>query len=280
MKDILSKENIGNRLKQLRNSYSLSQNEFAAKLDLKRGNYAQIEMGKQFPPYEALINISKEFKKSYEWILHGFDMDELTKEVIAELNQEHDNIPKHSTSGIDSPYFTKDDQGTEKTLLVGRNDHRNYITNLTDENYLESLPLFTFPFTNYAHIAKRAFEINDNQMAQVLAKGDIAICKPLEKLEELVESNIYILVTGSSIKAMRYAFLSENDQAFVGSTEQKSLVPIAIPCDTIIEIWEVIGKLTTQLDSNDSAERSSSDVAAFVLEMRFELDQLTKRTKK
>lgn len=279
VKDIISKENIGNRLKQLRNSHGLSQTEFAAKVDLKRGNYAQIEMGKQFPPYDALLNIAKEFKKSYEWILHGFDMEELTREVIAELSQEDNNTLKHRVSGVSMPCFTKDDKGVEQTLLVGRHDYHNYITHLADETYLESLPLFTFPFSNYSELGRRAFEIKDDQMAQALLKGDIAICRPLEKLEELIESRIYVLVTSNSINAMRYAFLSENNQTFVGSTEQKSLIPIVIPCNTIIEIWEVIGRLTTQLGNSISADPAANNVAASVLEIRFELDKLTKRAK-
>ncbi|MBO5888591.1 MAG: helix-turn-helix transcriptional regulator [Clostridia bacterium] len=49
---------IGNKLKLLRNSYGLTQTEFAKKLEISRVNYTRYENNKVRPDYETLIKIA------------------------------------------------------------------------------------------------------------------------------------------------------------------------------------------------------------------------------
>ncbi|HXS35245.1 MAG TPA: helix-turn-helix transcriptional regulator [Flavipsychrobacter sp.] len=73
MQEIISKKDIGGRIKSLRTDKGFSQEQFAETIHLSRSNYSQIELGNQFPTYEVLLKISRYYGKSYEWILHGKD---------------------------------------------------------------------------------------------------------------------------------------------------------------------------------------------------------------
>lgn len=50
--------NIGEKLKELRLSYNLTQSDLAIKLCISRVNYTRYENGKVRPDYETLINIA------------------------------------------------------------------------------------------------------------------------------------------------------------------------------------------------------------------------------
>ncbi|MEJ2882079.1 helix-turn-helix domain-containing protein [Pedobacter sp. GR22-6] len=71
MQEILSKKEIGERVKNLRLESKLSQSFVSEKLKISRSNYSQIELGNQFPSFNTLYLISSLYGKSYEWLLHG-----------------------------------------------------------------------------------------------------------------------------------------------------------------------------------------------------------------
>lgn len=62
---------IHTRIKKIRIESGLNQEDFAASIGLKRGNYAQIELGKQLPTIETVSRIVRIYNKTYEWVLEG-----------------------------------------------------------------------------------------------------------------------------------------------------------------------------------------------------------------
>ncbi len=50
--------NIGDKLKELRKYYNLTQEQLAIKLNISRVNYTRYENGKIRPDYETLIKIA------------------------------------------------------------------------------------------------------------------------------------------------------------------------------------------------------------------------------
>ncbi|MNJ98864.1 transcriptional repressor DicA [compost metagenome] len=79
MQEILSKKEIGERIKQLRVSNGLSQAFIANILSLSRSNYSQIELGNQYPSFNTLHEIARYYSKSYEWLLHGDSAEQATE---------------------------------------------------------------------------------------------------------------------------------------------------------------------------------------------------------
>lgn len=79
MQEILSKKEIGERIKELRVSSGLSQAFIANILSLSRSNYSQIELGNQYPSFNTLHEIARYYSKSYEWLLHGDSAEQPTE---------------------------------------------------------------------------------------------------------------------------------------------------------------------------------------------------------
>ncbi|MBE9600129.1 helix-turn-helix domain-containing protein [Pedobacter sp. MC2016-24] len=74
MQEILSKKDIGERIKDLRVKNGLSQATVATVLGLSRSNYSQIELGNQFPTFNTLHVVARYYSKSYDWLLHGAEL--------------------------------------------------------------------------------------------------------------------------------------------------------------------------------------------------------------
>lgn len=85
MQEILSKKDIGERIKTLRLNNSLSQAFVANVLHLSRSNYSQIELGNQYPSFNTLHEIARYYSKTYEWLLHGTILDQ-SNETPAKIN--------------------------------------------------------------------------------------------------------------------------------------------------------------------------------------------------
>lgn len=91
MQEILSKKDLGERIKSLRIEKSYAQAYVAKLLNLSRSNYSQIELGNQYPTFNTLCVISNYYQKSYNWLLHGEEETVITQpeapEVPALLNE-------------------------------------------------------------------------------------------------------------------------------------------------------------------------------------------------
>lgn len=86
MQEILSKKEIGERIKDLRVKNTLSQAFIANVLKLSRSNYSQIELGNQYPSFNTLHEIARYYSKSYEWLLHGPDPKLTNEEPVAKID--------------------------------------------------------------------------------------------------------------------------------------------------------------------------------------------------
>lgn len=97
MQEILSKVNIGERIKNLRLVHNLSQAAIANILNISRSNYSQIELGNQFPSFDTLHLIARYYSKSYEWILHGESQDSEDHKSVNKIQSLINNLEKSVT---------------------------------------------------------------------------------------------------------------------------------------------------------------------------------------
>lgn len=84
---------IGSRIKKLRSSVGVSQEELAAEIKVSRGNVGDWERGKAKPGADALISLSSFFKVSVDWLLTGKEYSDNfdTRKYV------HDNSPLELT---------------------------------------------------------------------------------------------------------------------------------------------------------------------------------------
>jgi transcriptional regulator with XRE-family HTH domain len=102
MQEILSKKNIGERIKELRVNNGLSQAFIANVLNLSRSNYSQIELGNQYPTFNTLHEIATYYSKTYEWLLHGNSIEQSneTPEKIGLILNELETAFKSFSSSL------------------------------------------------------------------------------------------------------------------------------------------------------------------------------------
>jgi transcriptional regulator with XRE-family HTH domain len=74
---------IGDRLKHLRKIEGMTQKDIADRTNIKRGNVSHYENNKIMPSAETIIELSKLFKVSTDWLLTGKGS---TEEVAQEDN--------------------------------------------------------------------------------------------------------------------------------------------------------------------------------------------------
>jgi transcriptional regulator with XRE-family HTH domain len=95
MQEILSRKDIGERIKALRVDKGLSQAYIAKILNLSRSNYSQIELGNQYPTFTILHAISRYYSKSYDWLLHGITVEHEVPEKLAIILHDLDTSYRH-----------------------------------------------------------------------------------------------------------------------------------------------------------------------------------------
>lgn len=64
------------RLKKVRKSLDLTQQEFADRIGIKRNSYANYETGRNIPIDAIILSICREFKVNEEWLRTGTGGDE------------------------------------------------------------------------------------------------------------------------------------------------------------------------------------------------------------
>ena len=92
---------MNNRLKELRKTLGLTQEQFAKRLGLKRQTVAAYEIGKIVPSDSTRLLICHEFSVNDDWLLNGAgDMfvvsDDETADLVSDLLEEPDNEFYHS----------------------------------------------------------------------------------------------------------------------------------------------------------------------------------------
>ncbi|WP_291235938.1 helix-turn-helix transcriptional regulator [Frisingicoccus sp.] len=71
------------RLKQLRKTLDITQQEFADRIGIKRNSYANYETGRNTPIDAIILSICREFNVNEEWIRNG------TGEMFVEIDKEN-----------------------------------------------------------------------------------------------------------------------------------------------------------------------------------------------
>ena len=242
MQEILSKKNVGERIKTLRVSNNHSQQFIADILNLSRSNYSQIELGNQFPTFETLYTISRYYSKSYGWLLHGFE-----DEANSHLSDDERRVlaeKKLKTVTRASNYKT----GDIKIVSVKNNIESDYVNHLSKATYVDTLPLFQFPLSLNTKYFYRAFKTEDNETINTIYSGDTVIGRYLNDFSEITINQIYIVVTHTNIILCRVYSILPFKELLICKTDDLNINWFTLPFTSIQEIWLAVGKYSTCLE--------------------------------
>ena len=93
---------MNDRIKHIRKSLHMTQDEFATKIGLSRNFIAQVENGTKNPSDRTVSDICREFDVNEEWLRNGTgemfvqkSKDEQIAEMLADIQKEGDASFKH-----------------------------------------------------------------------------------------------------------------------------------------------------------------------------------------
>jgi transcriptional regulator with XRE-family HTH domain len=227
---------IYERIKEVRSKSGLSQEAFATSINLKRANYAQIELGKQNPTIQTLIEIVRIYNNSYEWLIDGKEPATETAPNIApiiapnEQKQVIQLLPKA---------IIVDRSDKELVSLVPVKAAAGYLNGYADPEYIATLPTLDIPGISGA--SHRAFEIRGNSMLPNHHSGSIQICRWVETINDIRDRRVYVIVTkhdGIVLKRVLNRIKQDGKLILMSDNDNKREYPnYTIEPEDVLELW-------------------------------------------
>ncbi len=219
----------GLNLKYLRKLRGWTQEEFAAKLNIKRSLLGAYEEERADPRLEVLEIIADVFKLS---------LDEL---LLKDLSNQS------------ASYLMKRRQ--QKMMSADRNiihfvpvkAAAGYMAGYADSEFIDELNTFTLPMLSGGNY--RAFEIIGDSMLPT-PSGSIIVGEKVDNMEEIKSNLAYIVISrneGIVYKRIVKSNKAKNKVSLV--SDNPTYQPYQVNTEDIIELWQaqvVIGKVTTQ----------------------------------
>jgi transcriptional regulator with XRE-family HTH domain len=174
--------NLNENLRALRRQMKLTQDQFAAKLDIKRSLLGAYEEGRAEPKLELLQKIADVCRISVDDLI-GKDFTKEKPEA------------KTIALGKEVVVITQDLNGRDNIELVPMKAAAGYLNGYADAEYVKELPRFQLPMLKQG--TYRAFEISGDSMLPILP-GTIVIGEYVENLKQIKSGKTYILVLCTS----------------------------------------------------------------------------------
>lgn len=235
---MLTKTVIGNRIKVLRQQKGLSQEEFGAPVDLTRSAVSQIESGQTYPSLESIDKIVQHYSISWDTMMTGTSEQKLAEKPAQEAR---------------TLITTIDSTGKDNILLVPVKAQAGYLLGAQQPEYIDRLPTFWIPGLN--HGTYRAFEVSGYSMLADrigFFPGDIAICEYVERLEEIKDGFVYVLVNDApevdNIVIKRCLNYLDKGGVIICKSDNKDPQYPTFPLqvENIKEVWKFRVRLTRQ----------------------------------
>jgi len=247
---------ISDNLKYLRNKKNLSQQEAADSMKFGLDQYKKYEYGKNTPPAEALLVISRFHHISIDLLLTV----NLQKIVI-------DNLIKLDDNRIVLPIVV-DQNGNNLIEIVPHKARAGYLSGYADPEFIENLKQISLPFLGQGK--HRAFPIGGDSMPPHNELSFI-VGKYIENLGEIKKDKTYILITLS--EGITYKRLnSKNPDSLTVEPDNVIYNPYEIKLSDILEIWEYVAHIGR--DDSKPETSGSANVYGMFMELKKEIQEI------
>jgi transcriptional regulator with XRE-family HTH domain len=253
---------LNENMRSLRKRLKLTQDQFAAKLEIKRSLLGAYEEGRAEPKLELLQKIAEVFHVSVDDLI-GKD---LSNGVAS---------PSTSFTGNNKEVLvlTADLQGRDNIELVPIKAAAGYLNGYADAEYVKELPKFQLPILKQG--TYRAFEINGDSMLP-LTPGTIVIGEYVENIKNIKSGKTYVVVSqreGVVYKRV-FNYLEESGKLFLVS-DNRHYSPYQLDGHEVIEAWAAKAYISVQFPDVDSkSDVSVEELAGVVLDLQKEIFQL------
>ncbi|MDR3711848.1 MAG: LexA family transcriptional regulator [Puia sp.] len=219
----------GKNLKYLRKLRGWTQEEFSAKLGIKRSLLGAYEEERAEPRIDVLETAGDMFKLT---------LDELLRKELADTKG-NNYLAKRRAQKLGS--------ATNEIQLVPVKAAAGYLAGYADPEFLDELNTFTLPML--ASGTYRAFEIVGDSMLPT-ASGSVIVGEKVDDLEEVKSNQTYVVVSrneGIVYKRVMKNNKSKNKLTLV--SDNTAYQPYSVNSDDVLEVWKaqmIISKANTQ----------------------------------
>ena len=252
---------LNENIRVLRKKLSLTQDEFAQQLGIKRSLIGAYEEGRAEPKLELLQKMAEVFSISVD--------DLIGKEFSADSAL----TDKKFSRGKDIVVVTVNSSDKENIEFVPHKAAAGYLNGFADAEYVKELPHFNLPMLKQG--TYRAFEISGDSMLP-LVPGTIVIGEYVDDLRNIKSGKTYVLVTqreGIVYKRV-FNYLDENGTLFLVS-DNRQYAPYQLSGVEVMEVWMAKAYISVQFpDIADKQDISVEQLAGVVLDLQKEILQL------
>jgi transcriptional regulator with XRE-family HTH domain len=215
---------ISDNLKWLRSKRNLSQQAAADGMILPLDRYKKYEYGKNTPPAETLVIISRYYHVSIDLLL-TVDLRKISIDNLVRLEDNRIVLP-----------IMVDSKGNNLIEIVPHKAQAGYLSGYADAEYIENLQQIALPFLGSGKM--RAFPINGDSMPPHTSQSFV-VGKYVENLGEIKKHKTYILITSS--EGITYKRLgNKNEDSLTVVPDNLIYSPYEIKLSDIMEIWEYV----------------------------------------
>lgn len=220
---------FSDNIKYLRTNRKFSQQNVADALAIPRPRFAKYEDGKNFPPPETLLAISRYFAMSIDLLL-SVDVRKIPSGDLMKLENNRLLLP-----------ITVDGNGDNLIEIVTHKVKAGYAAGgYADFTFISELDHIYLPWLN-KNEKYRTFPVDGDSMPPHNDKSYI-IGKYVEKLGDVIAGKTYIIITKN--QEMVYKRLSKNgSDTFMLNSDNSFYKPYEVKYSEIAEIWEYAGSL-------------------------------------
>lgn len=207
----------GKNLKYLRKLRGWTQEEFAAKLKIKRSLLGAYEEERAEPRIEVLELVSNIFKAS---------LDELLLKDLGDTKGSY--IAKRRAQKLSAP--------TQDIAFVPVKAAAGYLAGYGDPEFIDELNTFTLPML--APGKYRAFEIIGDSMLPT-PSGSVIVGERVENIDDVKNSNTYIVISRSEgIVYKRIMRSNRNKNKMTLISDNPTYQPYNVNAEDILEVWQ------------------------------------------
>lgn len=226
-----SKEISAERFVQVRKKLGLTQSEFASALGIPNTT-ADIERGRTRLSGWVVCELMRKYQVNPLWLFGWSDDPDWISRTV-------DIVPK---------VVTVDPADSENIVLVNARAAAGYPQNLADTTWFQTLPAFDLPIPEFRNATYRGFQVEGDSMLPALYPGDWVLARAVEKLDQISDQRMYVIVLDDSIMVKKIKRPDRSNNLHLVSLNE-AYETYEIKAFQIKELWEVSSKLTFQLDT-------------------------------
>lgn len=258
---------ISNNLKYLRKKISLTQEQMAHQIGIKRSLLGAYEEGRADPRISNLLKFSEIFSLSVDQLI-GTD---LTTENGSGIMSDKIEKAKNDLRVLS---ITVDKNDHENIELVPQKAAAGYLNGYADPEYIEELPKFQLPVLP-ENATYRAFEISGDSMLP-LRSGTIVIGQFMESVSDVRNGKTYVFVTrDEGIVYKRIFKYTDNPELFCFASDNRQYSTYDVVGKDILEIWEAKAFISMEFpEPGEEEEFTLRRLADIVLDLQQEVIKL------